>query len=194
MFMPDADVNEDGSPKSPENTVVEGQGTVVTDPAPGSQTDPALLLIALKDERTKRKNLEDRIVLLENAGLSDTDKIELGKLKTQIEESNSKLETLTQDNVKKDLLIAHPVLGEKWAEFETFRADPDNQGMGIKTAAKAFLVENGLLDAPRRGLEKPTGGPRVPVSTKMTHEEIKHLRETDFKKYQDMLMAGLINP
>ncbi len=188
--MPDV-VNEDGSVT--QNPGGDGSAAVVT-PAPGSQTDSVLLLQSLQDEREKRRKLEERIILLETAALSDTDKSELAALKSQVQESNSKLDTLTQDNVKKDILITNPILGEKWAEFETFRADPDNQGMNLKTAAKAFLVENGLLDARRPGLEKTTGGPRTLVSTKMTHDEIKHLRETNFKKYQDMLMSGEINP
>ncbi len=193
--MPE-DVNplkEDGTPKSPEEIAQEQAARAPATPAPGSQTDPALLLKSLQEEREKRKLLEDRIELLEqNPGSSDIFSEEGKALQQQIQESNSKIEALTNENAKKDIFIEHPILKEKTAEFETFLADPENKGMSMKTAAKAFLVENGLLDAPRRGLEKPTGGDRIPPSTKMSVEDVKTLRETNFKKYQEMLAKGEI--
>jgi hypothetical protein len=84
------------------------------------------------------------------------------------------------------------VLKDKWEELEELRSQSENKGMNLRTAAKAFLVENGLLEAPRKGLEKTTGGPRVPVSSGMTAEDVRILRETNFKKYQEMLEKGQI--
>jgi hypothetical protein len=53
-------------------------------------------------------------------------------------------------------------------------------------------VEKGLLEPVRKGLEKPTGGDRTPLSSGMSTEEVKSLRETDYKKYREMLKKGLI--
>lgn len=194
MCMMKEDVNpfkEDGSSKSPEEIDAEvAAGNVAV--APGSKTDSVLLLKSLQEEREKRKELEDRIGLLESSASPDLNTTEAKELLKQIRESSVKIDALTQENAKKDVLMAHPVLKEKWAEFETFREDPENKGMNVRTAAKAFLVENGLLDQKRPGMEKPTGGDRNPPSTKMTVEEIKNLRETNFKKYQELIEKGLI--
>ena len=113
-------------------------------------------------------------------------------LQKQIEESSRKIEELTRENAKKDVLMAHPILREKWEEFEKFRSDPENKGMNLKTAAKAFLTESGLLDAPRKGLEKPTGGARTQPSPGMSIEEIKDLRENNWPKYLEMVKKGQI--
>lgn len=181
----------DGSSKSPEEIQAEVDAGNAT-PAPGSQTNPVKLLEALRDEREKRHKLEERITLLESSASPDLNTEEAKDLLRLIQESNVKIDALTQENAKKDVLIAHPVLKEKWEDFEKYRLDPENKGMNLRTAAKSFLVENGLLDAKRPGLEKPTGGDRVPPSTKMSVEEIKTLRETNFKLYQDMLAKGQI--
>ena len=93
---------------------------------------------------------------------------------------------------KSEVIESHPELKESWSEFEKFREDEDNKGMNLKTAAKAFLVEKGLLNPQRKGLEKSTGGTKAPQTSGMTSDEVKKLRETDFKKYRDMLIKGQI--
>lgn len=193
--MPDVNpLNEDGTPKSPEQIEQEkvalGGGAT---PAPGSQTDPVLLLKSLQEERAKRQALEDELETLKASPVpSDVFSDEGKALQKLIAESNEKIESLTHENDKKDVLISHPILKEKWEEFETFRADPENKGMNLRTAAKAFLSENGLLDPRRPGLEKTTGGARIPVSDKMSVDDIKTLRETNWPKYLDMVKKGLI--
>lgn len=192
--MPDVNpLNEDGTPKSPEQIEQEKAAMGGATPAPGSQTDPVLLLKSLQEERAQRQALEDELETLKAAPASSDVFSDEGKaLQRQIAESNEKIESLTHENAKKDVLISHPILKEKWEEFETFRADPENKGMNLRTAAKAFLTENGLLDARRPGLEKTTGGTRIPVSDKMSVDDIKTLRETNWPKYLDMVRKGLI--
>ena len=195
MFMSNAVVNplkEDGTPKTPEEIEQEKKALESQPPAPGSKTDSVLLLKSLQEEREFRKQMLKRIQLLEDSSSSEEVQEELKNLKQQIEESNSRIDNLTQEKVKNDLLVAYPVLKEKWEDFEKFRADPENKGMNMRTAARAFLTENGLLDTPRRGLEKPTGGSRAAPSTKMTPEEIKDLRENNYPKYREMLEKGQI--
>jgi len=185
---------EEETPKTPEELAEEKVAGGAPTPAPGSKTPPELLLKSLQEEREKRKELEDRIELLEESSNSSDDfsSDEGRALQRQIKEQDDKIAILSQDLAKKDVLVAHPVLKEKWEEFETFRADPENKGMNLRTAVKAFLVENDLFDPVRKGLEQPTGGARTPVSTKMTGEEIKTLRETNYKLYEKKLKAGEI--
>ena len=187
------DVNplkEDGTPKSPEEIEQEKQ-TRGNSSAPGSKTDPALLLESLKEERAKRKELEDRIALLESSAAPDNS-AELETLRSELKERDEKIDELTKGSDKKDLLITYPILSDKWDDFETFVNDPDNAGMSIKTAARVFLTENGLLDQQRKGLEDTRGGDRTPTPTKMTTEEIADLRKNNFKRYQELLSKGLI--
>lgn len=190
------DVNplkEDGSPKSPEEIAAEVAAAGDATTPPGSKTESVLLLKSLQEERQKRKDLELELEVLKNAPASSDVFSEEGKaLQKLIRDSDAKIEALTLDNQKKEVLITHPILTEKWEDFEKFRSDPENQGMSLKTAAKAFLVENGLLDQRRKGLEQPTGGERQPTSTKMSPEDIKILRETNFKEYTKLLEKGLI--
>ena len=93
---------------------------------------------------------------------------------------------------KANLLKAHPELDEVWDKFDEFRNDPENKGMSLETAAKAFRVETGLATPKRKGLEKSTGGDRVPVKSSLSPEEAAKLRSTDFKKYREMLKKGQI--
>jgi len=185
----EAPVSEDIKTQEQEDVTTEE----VISKAPGTKTDPALLLKSLKDEREKRKLLEDEIEKLKSSALSDEVMSDEGRaLDNKIKSLTAELATLKTDSTKKDLLILHPVLKDKWSEFEEFLSNPDNKGMNMKTAAKAFLVENGLLEPRRIGLEKPTSGTRTPIASGMTNEEIKHLRETDYNKYIDLLSKGLI--
>ena len=164
-------------------------------PAPqsGSKTDPNLLLKSLQEEREKRKLAEEELETLKSSNLSDEEvvsdegRILAGKIKTL----ETSLDELRSESAKKDVLIANPILKEKWNEFEEFRSDPENKGMNLRTAAKAFLVENGLIDVPRKGLEKPTGGTKVPLpSGTMTAQEAENLMKNDFKKYQELIRKG----
>ena len=184
-------VSEHVKPQEQEEVVKED---TTTKPAPqaGSKTDPNLLLASLKEEREKRKQLEEKLQALESSALSEDDVVsDEGKiLRDEIKSLRSEISDIKQDSVKKDLLVANPILKEKWSEFEEFRTDPDNKGMNLRTAAKAFLVENGLIDAPRKGLEKSTGGTKVIPSSGMTAQEAENLMKNDFKKYQELIKKG----
>jgi hypothetical protein len=113
-------------------------------------------------------------------------------LKREIEEQNEKIAQLLQENAKKDVLNTFPILKDKWSEFDSYRNDPENKGMSIQTAAKAFMHDSGLFEPTRKGLEKPTGGQRTPVNQAQSPEDIKTLRETNFRKYRAMLAKGEI--
>lgn len=170
----------------------------------GDKTPPNELLGALQEERERRrkseatqKELEETIERLKNSSISSEDEVfsDEGKtLQKQIKALESQLTETKRENAKKDLLIANPILKEHLKEFEEFQIDPENKGMNLRTAAKAFMVEKGLLDTPRIGLEKPTGGSKQPSTLgKMSSADAELLRKTNFKKYMDMVVKDQIH-
>jgi hypothetical protein len=185
-------VNPNPDEIQPQGTVTPEGGTPA--PAPGSKTDSELLLKSLQEEREKRRLLEEENLQLKSSAVSDQEAFsDEGKLlEKRIKEQDEKLNTLLQESAKKDVQNAHPALKENWEDFESFRADPENKGMNLKTAAKAYMIEKGLLDKPRVGLETTTGGTRQPITQGMTVEDVKKLREGNYKKYVEMLQKGQI--
>lgn len=169
---------------------VKAPEEVIT-PAPGNKTDPNLLLESLQKEREKRRQLEEELETIKSSTPSEEAFSDEGKLlEKKISQLQSELGEIRQDSAKKDLQIAHPELKDKWTEFEEFRTLPDNKGMSLRTAAKAYLVENGMFDTQRKGLEKPTGGVRTPLTSGMNAQDVENLRKNDFRKYEKLLMEG----
>lgn len=87
----------------------------------------------------------------------------------------------------------------KEAEFKRFAKKKDNIGLPLDTLAKAFLfdVSDDLPPAHTPtltpGLENGTGGPRTaPKPKKMPIEEASKLRQTNYREYQRLVMAGQI--
>ena len=164
------------------------------DPKPGSQTPPEQLLSSLQDEREKRRELEKELESLKSSAPPEDDAIfsdEGQALQKQIKEQNAKIANLEKDKAIASILATYPVMKDHLVAFDEYCAL--HKGMDIIIAAKAFVTEKGLLEAPRVGLEDPTGGePSTATSTKMTAAEAKHLRETDFKEYQKKLQNGEI--
>lgn len=107
-------------------------------------------------------------------------------------ELKGEIKSIKDKLAKQEVLEVHPELKDKWTELEQFRQLEDNKGMNLKTAAKAFMVENGLLESRRDGLESKTGGDRQPIKTGMTVEEAEELRKNNHRAYQDALIKGLI--
>lgn len=115
-------------------------------------------------------------------------------LKKEIEELRG---VITQQNstIEIDKLqSSHPELKDRMEDFKTFQENPDNQGMSLKTQAKAFLIENDLYKSAtpkRKGLESTLGSKgKVAPSGYMTSEEAKRLRENDSRKYMQLLESG----
>lgn len=175
--------------------VVPGE-TPLAAPQAGDKTPPNLLLKSLQEERAKAARLEAELNSFKSQPpaseeiFSDEGKTlqgYIGKLKSEVS-------TLTSEMAKRDLLAANPILKDKWSDFEAFHTDPENAGMSLKTAAKAFIVEHGLNEEPkpRKGLEKPTGGTRSAPASGMTSDDVRILRQTNFRKYTEMLRKGQI--
>lgn len=87
----------------------------------------------------------------------------------------------------------------KEAEFKRFAKRRDNIGLPLETLAKAFLFD-ASEDSPAPqpvvktpGLENGNGGPRqAPKPKKIPIEEAAKLRQTDYREYQRLVMAGMI--
>lgn len=169
---------------------------VVAQPAPGSKTPPELLLKSLQEERKKREKLEEekRIMEEEINNPETTDEVfsDEGKiLERKISELNNKFIQIEEEKSLEKLFSQYPILKEKSEEFNEFRKT-EHPKAKLESVAKLYLVENGFYEPPRKGLEKTTGGTRTPMTSGMTADEIKTLRETNYKKYTDMLMKGQI--
>lgn len=174
----------------------------VEETKPGDKTDPNLLLKAVqeerqwrKDEAAKRIELEEKIKQLETSTSSESEVFsDEGKaLQNEIKSVKSELADVIKDNAMKELQLSNPDIKEHLAEFEEYRNDPENKGMNLNTAAKGFLIDKGLLDTRRKGLEAATGGDKqVSKVGKMTNADAEQLRRTNYNKYRDMLQKGLI--
>lgn len=192
--MEETDVNQ--VPVSEEPTPTEVV-TEVVPVKPGEKTDPALLLKSLHEEKEKRRLLEAELELArkEQANVISEPISDEGRfLKSQIDTIAQKLAEEEKRKQLEALQSAFPALKDKSAEFEAFRSDPENAGMKLETAARAFLVERDLLTppAPRKGLEQNSGGTRTVPKEGLTPEEIKDLRVNNFRKYSDMVRSGKI--
>jgi len=163
----------------------------VAKPAPGDKTESALLLKSLQEEREKRRQLEEENEALKSSTLSEDIPSDEGKaLKKLIDDQNAKIAKLEDEKQLDKVYAQFPDIKGLSSEFETYKAEfPRHK---LENVAKLFLAEKGLLDTSRKGLEKSTGGTRVPLSSGMSVEDVKTLRETNFRQYQDMLRKGQI--
>lgn len=193
-------VNDELTTQQTSDVIIpESLGEVPEKPfQPGEKTDPAILLKQLQVEREKRRLAEEKINLIETSQTNSENDVwsDEGKaLNEKISNMNKELVNLKKESAKKDLLISNPTLKEHLSDFEDYLEEPENKGMNLRTAAKAFMIEKGLADAPqRKGLEKPTGGDKTPATTgTMTAADVKTLRETNYKKYIEMLSKGQLN-
>lgn len=165
---------------------------VQTPPAPGSKTPEENLLIALQKERDEKKILEDKLLALTSQppvteAFSDEGKM----LESKIATLEAELSSVREEKVLEAIQVQHPVLRELAGEFSQYKAG--FPGVAIERVAKLFLNEKGLLDASRKGLERPAGaGGNPPSSDKLTAEEVSDLRKNNHKKYTEMLMNGKI--
>ena len=193
------DVNRNSSPVASEGVIPQTQlpvAPVVTTVPPatppvGSQTPPENLYAALAEERRLRKEAEDKLINLNTTTPSDEVYSDEGKLLSdKISSLELKLEKLEEDKVIVQVQSKFPMLKEHSAEFDEFRREYPRHKM--ENVAKLFLTEKGLLEVPRKGLENPTGGQRGPSEPQMTTDDVKHLRETNYKLYKEKLLKGLI--
>lgn len=192
------DVSQGSSPVASEGVIPQTQlpGAPVVTPTsaetpPGAKTPPENLYAALAEERRLRKEAEDKLNNLTTTESSEEVYSDEGKLlKQQIDKQSEIIAKLQEDREIERLQNLYPALRETREDFKTFLQDYPRHK--IENVAKIFLSEKGLLETERKGLEKPTGGQRTPMTSGMSAEEVEHLRKTDYRKYKKMLMDDQI--
>lgn len=92
---------------------------------------------------------------------------------------------------KANILERYPELEGREKEFKEFAKKPTHKGVPLNVLTEAFLFQEKKEILPtKKGsvLERGTGGPKVaPPKKGMTTEELKILRETDYKKYKELI-------
>ena len=156
------------------------------------------LYAALKEERQRRKEVEERLKEIESqlsVSPDENDMSDEGRfLRKEISSLKDELSSIRESQEMEKLFAQHPVLKDKQEEFNEFRTEYPRTK--LSNIAKLFLVENNLLEEmPQRiGLEKTTGGNKLPISSGHTIDDIKRLREEQPRKYAQMLREGKIKP
>lgn len=156
----------------------------------GSKTPAENLYAALEEERRKRKELEEKLYSVSSEpqiteAFSDEGKL----LESKIKSLEGTINSLQEEKILSALYTQYPELKSLSSEFETYKQDfPSTK---VENVAKLFLAEKGMLETPRKGLEKTTGG-QAPTSSGLSAEEVANLRKNNHRKYLDMLMSGKI--
>lgn len=143
-----------------------------------------------KKAEEKARELEKKLELKEKSDEDDGDdddsaSEELSAIKKRMAEMEE------QAQLEK-LYAQYPDILERVDDFDTYRQE--NPGMSLQTAAKAYLVDKGLTgQTERKGLEPARGGVKTqPEQGTMTADEVRNLRETNFKEYRRLVSSGKI--
>jgi len=113
---------------------------------------------------------------------------------TKIEKWNESVDEFIDDPIT---LNNNPGLEGKTDEFRTFATQEINNSVPFNILVSAFLYENGKGKSSNKGrmFERGSGGPNdkpQPRTGKITLEEARKLRETNYNLWKDKLNAGLI--
>jgi len=113
---------------------------------------------------------------------------------TKIEKWNESVETFIDDPVT---LNDNPELEGKTEEFKTFAQEEANNSVPFKILVSAFLHDHSIAKKSNKGrmFEKGSGGPNEKPELKngkITLEEGRKLRETNYDLWKEKLSAGLI--
>lgn len=155
---------------------------------------------ALVEERSKRRELERKIKELEETQSSDQldDEVysdEAKALKKEVDSLKQELGTFKTNSELETLRKKYPVIEDKSEEFDEFRGEYHN--VSLDKVARLFALEydpNAGETLKRKGLEKPTGGSKKPVKSGWSAEDVKRLRENEYRKYMQMIKDGKLKP
>lgn len=162
----------------------------------GDKTDANLLLESLRTERELRRKeqeekraLERQLLELQNPDGSYSE--EGLRLKGEIDSLRQELSRTHEEKAFEGVKTQYPAIADKLDEFNEFRKD--YVGVPLEKIAKLFVVENDLMPIKeRKGLERGNTGTKSVPSSKLTPEEVKDLRENNFRKYQKLVREGKI--
>jgi hypothetical protein len=153
---------------------------------------------ALDEERRKRKELETQLKNIQITSVSSEIPAESlsdeGRLlQNKIEEQNKKIAMMIEEQNKERLFNKYPVLLDKEDEFNDFKLQ--YPGVPTDKVAKLFLSERNLLEnkPPRKGLERPTSGPKSQREEVLTTQDVDRYMKGDEKKLQKMIMSGQLD-
>lgn len=114
---------------------------------------------------------------------------------TKIEKWTESVETFIDDPAT---LTDNPELEGKTNEFKVFATEESNNSVPFKILVSAFLHEHSKNKVQHKGkmFENGSGGPNekpTPKSDKISLEESRRLRETDYTKWKEYNDAGKID-
>lgn len=121
--------------------------------------------------------------------------IDITKESEEIEAWNKKVDVYADDP---KTVVVYPELEGKVEDFKIFASKPTRRGVDMETLVSAFLHDATKNLKPKsKGQMFPTGvnGPKTPVkpkSDKLTVEQGIALKESNYKKYRELLVAGKI--
>lgn len=145
-------------------------------------------------ERAKKAEAEkaDLQKKLEEAQLAQDSFVSDDDTAKKLRELDEKFSKLEEEKRIESIKASYPAIADKMDEFNEYRsAYPSDK---LDSVAKLFMVERDLLgDAPKRkGLEKAVGGKRTPPNENQTTDDVKRLRETNYREYVKQIKAGKI--
>jgi hypothetical protein len=112
---------------------------------------------------------------------------------TKIEKWNDSVEVFVDDP---KTLVDHPELEGKTEEFKTFATEEANNSVPFNILVSAFLHEDSKNAKSNKGrmFERAKGGSKEidKTSDKLTYEQGRRLRETDYNKWKELLADGKI--
>ena len=113
---------------------------------------------------------------------------------TKIEKWNESVEAFVDDP---KTLVDNPDLEGKTNEFSAFAQEESNNSVPFNILVAAFLHNHSTNKPTNKGrmFERGSGGPNdkpEPKKNTLTLDEARKLRETDYSKYKEYLIAGRI--
>lgn len=112
---------------------------------------------------------------------------------TKIEKWNESVDQYVEDP---QTLIDNPDLEGKTDDFKVFATKEENNSVPMKVLVGAFLHERSSKPKNKGAMfETGSGGPNekpTPKSNKISVEEARQLRETNYNKYKELLMKDMI--
>jgi hypothetical protein len=164
------------------------------EPVPGSKTDPALLLKEVHKWRGLARTYKEEAETYKNATTPEVFSDEGKALEAKIDRIAEVVLTTQSEKKREALETTYPALKVRGLEFDEFLTDPLYEALPLETAAKVFLAERNLLakPSPRKGLEKDTGGGRVPTKTGLSPDEIDELRQSNYPEYVKRIKNGTL--
>lgn len=136
--------------------------------------------------------------------MSETEKeLARGQVKTQkkadaaLAAQQKQEEDKKWNNTLEFAITSNPDLSGKEREFKEYASKPTHRGAPVDVLVDAFLHKATSTPTPKKNptpvLQPGSGGPKDPVTPKkVTLEEAKVIRETDYKRYMELLKSGQI--